>query len=68
MKLQGGVAPINIMVLALADVLYRAATKTVHLLGALCRHLLTLRVLQIGPRKFDRLRDIDATSVVKRGV
>ena len=68
MKLQGGVAPINIMVLALADVLLSATTKPIHFLGALRGHLLTLRVLQIGPRKFDRLRDIDATSVVKRGV
>ena len=66
--MQGGVASFNVMVLALADVLLCTATQPVHLLGALCRHLLTLRVLQIGPRKFDRLRDIDATSVVKRGV
>lgn len=61
-------APFNIMVLALADVLLRAAAKPIHFLGAFCGHLLALRVLQVRPRKFDRLRDIDATSVVKRGV
>ena len=55
MQLQGWVTSLDLSKLAivLPD---GGLAKTVELLGGLCGDLLTLGVLKVGPRKFDRLQ------------